>query len=122
MDLTKRGWRHLDYHDYGLGDVDDAEYARLYRERDRSKVVTREMVERVARRPRPRKRGKRSRRRHASGIAFVVFTSAAICRFGAEPYTAAHEQRRVSESPSLFAVRLHADPAAVSIFRYQAGD
>lgn len=49
MDLTERGWRHLDYHDYGPGDLDDDEYARLYRERDHSKVVTREMVERAAR-------------------------------------------------------------------------
>jgi len=49
MDLTERGWRHLDHHDYGPGDVDDAEYARLYRERDHSKVVTREMVERAGR-------------------------------------------------------------------------
>lgn len=45
MDLTERGWRHLDYHDYGSGEVDDAEYACLYRERDSDKVVTREMVE-----------------------------------------------------------------------------
>lgn len=45
MDLTERGWRHLDYHDYGVGDIDDAEYARLYRERDHKKVVTREMME-----------------------------------------------------------------------------
>jgi len=44
MDLTERGWRHLDYDDYGPGEVDDAEYARLYRERVSSKVVTREMV------------------------------------------------------------------------------
>ncbi|WKW52070.1 hypothetical protein [Rhodomicrobium lacus] len=49
MDLTERGWLHLDYHDYGPGDVDDAEYARLYRARDPSKVVTREMVERARR-------------------------------------------------------------------------
>jgi hypothetical protein len=48
MDLTERGWRHLDYHDYGPGDLDDNEYARLYRERDHTKVVTREMVERAA--------------------------------------------------------------------------
>lgn len=43
------GWRHLDYHDYGPGDVDDDEYARLYRERVHRKVVTREMVELAAR-------------------------------------------------------------------------
>lgn len=49
MDLTERGWLHLDYDDYGPGDVDDAEYARLYRERDHGKVVTRRMVERAAR-------------------------------------------------------------------------
>lgn len=49
MDHTERGWRHLDYDDYGPGDIDDAEYARLYRERDHSTVVTREMVERAAR-------------------------------------------------------------------------
>jgi hypothetical protein len=49
MDLTERGWRHLDYHDYGPGEIEDAEFACLYRERDPSKVVTREMVEGAAR-------------------------------------------------------------------------
>ncbi len=49
MEFTERGWCHLDYEDYGTGSVDDAEYARLYRERDHSKVVTRNMVEQAAR-------------------------------------------------------------------------
>jgi len=49
MEIMERGWRHLDYRDYGPGQLDDAEYARLYRERDPRKVVTREMVERAAR-------------------------------------------------------------------------
>lgn len=49
MDLSENGWRHLDYCDYGPGDIDDAEYARLFRERDPGRVVTREMVECAAR-------------------------------------------------------------------------
>ncbi|WP_180897324.1 hypothetical protein [Martelella soudanensis] len=49
MDLTERGWRHLDYQGYGPGNLGDDDYARLYHERHRSKVVTREMVERAAR-------------------------------------------------------------------------
>lgn len=47
MELTELGWRHLDYDDYGPGDVDDEEYARLYRDRDPNKVVSRDMVQRA---------------------------------------------------------------------------
>ncbi len=47
MDLTDRGWLHLDYHDYGPGELDDDEYARLYRERDHRRIVTRQMLERA---------------------------------------------------------------------------
>ncbi|UVK51726.1 hypothetical protein DBIPINDM_005030 [Mesorhizobium sp. AR02] len=39
------GWRHLDYADYGHEELSDEEFARRYRERDHTKVVSRKMIE-----------------------------------------------------------------------------
>ncbi len=46
MELSREGhWMHLDYADYGDGELSDEEFAKQYRERDHTKVVTREMIE-----------------------------------------------------------------------------
>ncbi|MER9696989.1 hypothetical protein [Mesorhizobium sp. M0146] len=45
-DLQPPGsWVHLDYHDYGDEVLDDAAFAKAYRDRDPEKVVTRPMIE-----------------------------------------------------------------------------
>ncbi|QLH72037.1 hypothetical protein [Rhodopseudomonas palustris] len=49
MELSDKGWLHLDYADYGDGDISDHEFATLYRERNPEKVVSREMIERASR-------------------------------------------------------------------------
>ncbi|MGY4497070.1 hypothetical protein ACVWYH_000997 [Bradyrhizobium sp. GM24.11] len=46
MDLSQGGWHHLDYADYGDGELSDEEFATRYRERDPEKVVSRTMIER----------------------------------------------------------------------------
>lgn len=46
MDLGQGGWHHLDYADYGDGELSDDEFAARYRERDPAKVVSRDMIER----------------------------------------------------------------------------
>jgi hypothetical protein len=45
MELTPNGWQHLDYADYGDGDLSDDDFARHYRERNAAKVVSRELIE-----------------------------------------------------------------------------
>lgn len=45
MDLSQGGWHHLDYADYGDGELSDEEFATRYRERAPDKVVTRAMIE-----------------------------------------------------------------------------
>jgi hypothetical protein len=46
MEMSPHGhWMHLDYADYGDVDLSDEEFARRYRERDHTKVVSREMIE-----------------------------------------------------------------------------
>jgi hypothetical protein len=47
MDLGQGGWHHLDYADYGDGELSDEEFATRYRERAPEKVVSRAMIERV---------------------------------------------------------------------------
>lgn len=47
MDLDEGGWRHLDYADYGDGELSDEDFAKRYRERAPDQVVTRAMIERV---------------------------------------------------------------------------
>jgi hypothetical protein len=49
MDFSPNdGWRHLDYDDYGNEELNDADFARIFRERDPKTVVSRGMVERNA--------------------------------------------------------------------------
>lgn len=46
MELSADGyWRHLDYDDYGDGDLSDEQFAKAHRERDPAMVVTREMIQ-----------------------------------------------------------------------------
>jgi hypothetical protein len=46
MERSQEGhWMHLDYTDYGDNELSDEEFARLYRERDPTKVVSRELIE-----------------------------------------------------------------------------
>lgn len=45
MELTAHGWQHLDYADYGDGQLSDDDFAKHYRERDIAKVVSRELIE-----------------------------------------------------------------------------
>ncbi|XIA62019.1 hypothetical protein ACFIOY_20205 [Bradyrhizobium sp. TZ2] len=46
MERSERGsWHHLDYTDYGDDELSDDEFARRFRERDHTKVVSREMIE-----------------------------------------------------------------------------
>ena len=45
MELGERGWVHLDYADYGDGELGDNEFAKAYRERNPSNVVTRAMID-----------------------------------------------------------------------------
>jgi hypothetical protein len=46
MDRTPDGyWMHLDYSDYGDGQLTDEAFAKWHRERDPAKVVSREMIE-----------------------------------------------------------------------------
>jgi hypothetical protein len=46
MELTQQGyWIHLDYADYGDGALTDEEFALRYRERDPTRVVSRELIE-----------------------------------------------------------------------------
>ena len=47
MDLSEGGWHHLDYADYGDGELTDEEFATRYRERDPEKVVSRAMIEKA---------------------------------------------------------------------------
>jgi hypothetical protein len=47
MDLSQAGWQHLDYADYGDGQLSDEEFAARYRERDPDKVVSRAMIDRA---------------------------------------------------------------------------
>lgn len=49
MDLGQGGWQHLDYADYGDGELGDEEFATRYRERDPAKVVCRDMIDTVQR-------------------------------------------------------------------------
>lgn len=52
MELTLGGnWMHLDYADYGDGELVDDELAKRCRERDPAKVVSREMIDLDKRRP-----------------------------------------------------------------------
>jgi hypothetical protein len=47
MERSQEGsWNHLDYTDYGDDELSDEEFARRFRERDHTKVVSREMIER----------------------------------------------------------------------------
>lgn len=51
MERSQEGhWMHLDYADYGDDEFSDEEFARLYRERDLTKVVSRELIESSKRR------------------------------------------------------------------------
>lgn len=46
MEISQEGhWTHLDYVDYGEGELTDEEFAQKYRERDHTKVVSRAMIE-----------------------------------------------------------------------------
>jgi hypothetical protein len=46
MERSQEGhWMHLDYTDYGDNELSDEEFARLYRERDPTKDVSRELIE-----------------------------------------------------------------------------
>jgi hypothetical protein len=46
MEITQEGhWVHLDYADYGDDELSDEEFAKMYRERDHTKVVSRAMIE-----------------------------------------------------------------------------
>lgn len=46
MELTQQGyWMHLDYSDYGDDQLTDEEFAKRHRERDPTKIVSREMIE-----------------------------------------------------------------------------
>ncbi|MGX9431604.1 MULTISPECIES: hypothetical protein [Bradyrhizobium] len=50
MELSQQGlWTHLDYSDYGDDELSDAEFAKRYRERDPTKIVSREMIEKHGR-------------------------------------------------------------------------
>jgi hypothetical protein len=50
MELSQQVlWTHLDYADYGEDELSDEEFAKRYRERDSTKVVSREMIENRAR-------------------------------------------------------------------------
>jgi hypothetical protein len=49
MELTQNGWQHLDYADYGDGELSDEDFATHYRERDPAKVVSRDLIERGSR-------------------------------------------------------------------------
>ena len=46
MELDASGWRHLDYSDYGNSEISDDEFAKQFREREPTKVVTRSLIER----------------------------------------------------------------------------
>ncbi|UGY11942.1 hypothetical protein HAP48_0000400 (plasmid) [Bradyrhizobium septentrionale] len=52
MDFSQGGWQHLDYADYGDGQLTDEEFATRHRERDPEKVVSRAMIERAQQEPR----------------------------------------------------------------------
>lgn len=43
--LPEGSWTHLDYVDYGDGEMTDEDFANWYRERDPAKVVSRELIE-----------------------------------------------------------------------------
>ena len=46
MDFTPPGiWHHLDYDDYGDGELDDEAFAKAFAQRDPEKTVTREMID-----------------------------------------------------------------------------
>jgi hypothetical protein len=46
MERSQEGsWNHLDYTDYGDHELGDEEFARRFRERDHTQVVSREMIE-----------------------------------------------------------------------------
>lgn len=45
MEFNQRGWQHLDYDDYGPGELDDDEFAHLFRSRAGDRVVTRAMID-----------------------------------------------------------------------------
>jgi hypothetical protein len=45
METSHQGWNHLDYADYGDEELSDDEFATRFRERDHTKVVSREMIE-----------------------------------------------------------------------------
>lgn len=45
MTLTPAGWQHLDYADYGDGELSDEDFAKHYRDRDIAKVASRELIE-----------------------------------------------------------------------------
>lgn len=48
MEMSPEGhWHHLDYSDYGDEDLSDEEFAKRFRERDHTKVVSREMIEKA---------------------------------------------------------------------------
>ncbi|MET4245492.1 hypothetical protein [Bradyrhizobium sp. RT10b] len=47
MDLSQGSWQHLDYADYGDGELTDEEFATRHRERALEKVVSRAMTERA---------------------------------------------------------------------------
>ncbi len=45
MELAEGGWMHLDYTDYGDEDLSDEEFAKRHRERDPTKVVSRQLID-----------------------------------------------------------------------------
>lgn len=52
MEFDERfGWRHLDYHDYGDGELDDDAFAKSIRESDGSSTATRKMLDDQAQAP-----------------------------------------------------------------------